>query len=423
MNKIYKKKALKAVESIAKTGKKPTNKQAAEVRAICPELFKIVADKFGTAERSARNRASFPMVSDEEWKLLPYCEREFRGNLFPYIGGHGTHPMTSVLTMEEAQAYYKRQRGSEKSRTDKAIRTPVKSSVNLEDYISIADYRELHKRLDDKIKELSIALTVLQSHKLEYEYKRLLNGEPLPVKTVRKAKKVYDLYRVTSKDKSRMFINGIYHDPETKTAVATDGRVMALSKACYDSNSEGMIISRENTPIEAQFPKWSRVIPLRENLKEASVSFETLKDTLKKSENIRKLVKKISRSSVFQVEIDGSFFNVDYIKELVDFQEANGGKLLVNKDCCKASVLFIGDYDKPDAMFVMMPMNTDAEKTLCDGVYTTPVEKLDDEKLVKILCPAGFEERRKLNRLTDKDMKAMEDVETVKKFYELQETK
>lgn len=106
-------KVMTITEAVKLVKAKPSATEVKEIRKKNPAFaaaVDAVAAKFGAADKAARNRAGFPGITDEEWKLLPYAEREYKDGLFPYICGHQTHPMTSVLQREEADAYYSRQR-------------------------------------------------------------------------------------------------------------------------------------------------------------------------------------------------------------------------------------------------------------------------------------------------------------------------
>lgn len=107
--------AVAFAKSAMSDGKKPTNAEVKTAREN--EAFALavdaVAEKFGATEKGARNRASFPTITDEEWQLLPFAVREWKTGRWPYINGHLTHPMTSILTRDEAEAYYKAQAENE----------------------------------------------------------------------------------------------------------------------------------------------------------------------------------------------------------------------------------------------------------------------------------------------------------------------
>lgn len=126
--------AVTFARSCMSDGKKPTNAEAAKARENQSFLLAVnaVAKKFGDTEKGARNRASFPTITDEEWQLLPFAVREWKAGRWPYINGHLTHPMTSLLTREEAEAYYKAQAENE----GKGKATGPRNKVSIEDEVA-----------------------------------------------------------------------------------------------------------------------------------------------------------------------------------------------------------------------------------------------------------------------------------------------
>ena len=126
--------AVAFAKSAMSDGKKPTNAEVEEARknASFAAAVDAVAVKFGNTEKGARNRASFLTISDEEWKLLPFAIREWKSGRWPYINGHLTHPMTSILTREEAENYYKTQEENE----GKGKATGPRSKVSIEDEVA-----------------------------------------------------------------------------------------------------------------------------------------------------------------------------------------------------------------------------------------------------------------------------------------------
>ena len=126
--------AVAFAKSAMSDGKKPTNAEVSEARKNTAFAMAVdaVAVKFGNTEKGARNRASFPTITDEEWKLLPFAVREWKNGRWPYINGHITHPMTSLLTREEAEDYY----NSQEENKGKGKATGPRSKVSIEDEVA-----------------------------------------------------------------------------------------------------------------------------------------------------------------------------------------------------------------------------------------------------------------------------------------------
>lgn len=54
---------------------------------------------------------------------------------------------------------------------------------------------------------------------------------------------------------------GVYHDPNYKMAVASDGRILVATKTDYDPKFAGKIVDKYGDEIESKFPNWTMVIP------------------------------------------------------------------------------------------------------------------------------------------------------------------
>lgn len=73
------------------------------------------------------------------------------------------------------------------------------------------------------------------------------------------SKKEFNVWQCVSKDQSKYFMSGVYHEDGFK--VATDGRMLAVIRSAYPDDYEKTIRDKNGDEIRGQFPNYERVIP------------------------------------------------------------------------------------------------------------------------------------------------------------------
>ena len=100
-----------------------------------------------------------------------------------------------------------------------------------------------------------------------------------------------DLYKFASKDYTRYFMCGVYHDNGKK--IATDGHIMAIVKADYLPQCEGKIIDRYSLPLDGRFPSYQKVIPDTKDLKKMDFDGRKFLQELSDGKKILSIAEKI----------------------------------------------------------------------------------------------------------------------------------
>ena len=179
-------------------------------------------------------------------------------------------------------------------------------------------------------------------------------------------KKGPDMFKYTNTAKykngeyERPALAGIYHDPENQVAVATDARVLIVSKKDYNPEyaghtvtKKGEVLGTEERPIN--FPDWKCVIPNTTSYKRADM--ETVNEKIKKAQAASKL----DKNGIYVIELEGTDRQGDATKVYVYLDNAlpllnMPGALWVGESC---RPLY---YEDENYQIVIMPRNvTDTE--------------------------------------------------------------
>lgn len=166
-------------------------------------------------------------------------------------------------------------------------------------------------------------------------------------------------YTYTAKYKNgeyeRPDIAGIYHDSENQVAVATDTRVLIVSKKDYNPEyaghtvtKKGEILGTEERPI--RFPKWRDVIPNTTYYKRADM--EEVNEKIRKAQAARKL----NKDGIYVIELEGMNKQGNATKVYVPLDNAlpllnMPGALWVGESC---RPLY---YEDENYQIVIMPRN------------------------------------------------------------------
>lgn len=64
-----------------------------------------------------------------------------------------------------------------------------------------------------------------------------------------------------SKDETRSYLQGVYHDKEAQKAVSTNGYALTATRMFYDEDLAGKIIGNDFTTIKRDFVSWKVIVP------------------------------------------------------------------------------------------------------------------------------------------------------------------
>lgn len=182
-------------------------------------------------------------------------------------------------------------------------------------------------------------------------------------------------YDFVSTDERRFFLMGIYHKDGLK--VMTDARILLAVKENYDPSLEGVILDKNMSKIDGQYPNWSKVVPDMSNYKE--ITFNLTEKRYKEIKNLVDLSRKINRVKKHKGELlkdvlykiaDNCFINFEYLKQIFQVVTNYNVKVYIDKDTPNnKAVVFKTDDDS--CLFLIMPLfNAEIEGlNELEGVY------------------------------------------------------
>ena len=198
-------------------------------------------------------------------------------------------------------------------------------------------------------------------------------------------------YDFVSTDESRRFLQGIYHTEGLK--VMTDARILLAVKENYDPSLEDVILAKDMSKIEGQYPNWKKVVPDMSNYKEIEFTLtekkykdiKTLVD-LQRKINVTKKHKNVKLTDCYYKMAENCFINFEYLKQI--FQVVTNYNVKVYIDSTepnRRAIVFKTDDDS--CLFLVMPLcNAEIEGlNELEGVY---FPKLED-KCFKVDDPAS----------------------------------
>ena len=182
-------------------------------------------------------------------------------------------------------------------------------------------------------------------------------------------------YDFVSVDERRYFMMGIYHKDGLK--VMTDGRILLAVKENYDPDLEGVILSKEASKINGEFPSWKKVVPDMSNYKEITFNLtekrykeiKTLVDLQRKINYVVKHKGKLLEDALYKIA-DNCYINFEYLKQIFEVITNYNVKVYIDKDTPNnKAVVFKTDDDS--CLFLIMPLFTVEIEGLneLEGVY------------------------------------------------------
>lgn len=107
--------------------------------------------------------------------------------------------------------------------------------------------------------------------------------------------KIYDW---TTKDNSKTQMMGVYHDTENKVAVASDARVLIVSKTDYVECEESHIVAKNGDEILGLYPDYRRVMPDTDDCLIFDVDTEKVRQLLIQYRAERKIDKSVEYAAI-----------------------------------------------------------------------------------------------------------------------------
>lgn len=184
-----------------------------------------------------------------------------------------------------------------------------------------------------------------------------------------------NFYDFISTDQARYFLTGIYHKDGLK--VMTDSRILLAVKENYDPSLEGVILAKDMSKINGQYPNWKKVVPDMSNYKEITFNLtekkykdiKVLVDLSRKINGTKKHKNELLKDALYKIA-ENCYINFEYLKQI--FQVVTNYNVKVYIDSTepnKKAIVFKTDDDS--CLFLIMPLfNAEIEGlNELEGVY------------------------------------------------------
>lgn len=195
-----------------------------------------------------------------------------------------------------------------------------------------------------------------------------------------KKKNAFNIWDWTANDPLRPVMNGVFHDIESKMAVASNAHILVADSECYDESKVSgefqsfgrcMPVDKYGKHIEGRFPNWKAVIPQQtDEWTLHHIDLNELSEYIKKCNTYMKLngmTGKYSKQVVYKVGT--TWFLADYLRM---FAIATDGDIYV-KSHDKPAVYW-GDKRKVLLMPMYLPEEDIAKgklipEAMANGMY------------------------------------------------------
>lgn len=231
-----------------------------------------------------------------------------------------------------------------------------------------------------------------------------------PAKIARAKKECFlDFFRYVSTDERRPYMQGVYHDNGFK--IATNGCVLAMCRASYESRFEGVILSKELIPIEGSFPNYKRVLPDLTKMHEVFFDFEKATKDLRSCKEFFRIEGKLNRADLTPYQMpNGGFVSKKHIEGIIEFLSCYpDAKCYCYDDTMKMFAFVSGDLKDYEAILLVMPCRGDVEKCFCvNNFYFTTTDIRELEKLLLRIGKKEILSRLKFGTSTKNDQKIID---------------
>lgn len=133
----------------------------------------------------------------------------------------------------------------------------------------------------------------------------------------------FNIFDYTDKDhdaQAYIVYKSIYHHEGQQ--IATDGRILMVTKSDYPSEIEGKLLLKNGETVEGKFPNWEKVVPmypLNNGYREITLKTEGFLPWLSqiRAEYKAKYVKGRTWSDYWYVRVDGTYLRAEYFSKLM----------------------------------------------------------------------------------------------------------
>ena len=253
------------------------------------------------------------------------------------------------------------------------------------------------------------------------------------VRTARKSRsKCFDIYRCVSTDEKRYFMTGVYHDKDAELAVATNGRIMIEIRSAFKPEHAGEIMLEDGRKVEGQFPNWRRVTPDKKDMEERAMDWTDVRSTLYGANPYITALKRCRYTKEHRepsIVIEGRRIAYEYAVMACDFMEVypdakfyvhTGESLVYGSPKNQSIVLVSGDWEKPEAMLIIMPMapGEEGDRDYMEKaglIWIKPL--LDKGDLVHYIHHKDWDKRLQQGIKTEQDEKDEATIKMVAEFF------
>lgn len=231
-----------------------------------------------------------------------------------------------------------------------------------------------------------------------------------PAKIARAKKECFlDFFNFVSSDGFHRNMEGVYHEKGYK--IATDGRILVMAKADYEKRFEGVILSKELTPIEGSFPNYKRVLPDFEGMHEIFFDLEKATKDLRSCKEFFRIEGKLNRADLTPYQMpNGGFVSKKHIEGIIEFLSCYpDAKCYCYDDSMKMYAFVSGDLKDYEAILLVMPCRGDVEKCFCvNNFYFTTTDIRELETLLLRIGKKEILSRLKFGTTTKNDQKIID---------------
>lgn len=230
-----------------------------------------------------------------------------------------------------------------------------------------------------------------------------------PAKIARAKKECFlDFFNFVSSDGFHRNMEGVYHEKGYK--IATDARILVMAKASYESRFEGVILSKELTPIEGSFPNYKRVLPDFSKMQEISFDFEQATKDMREAKEFIRIAKKLRRGDLTPYQMpNGGYVTKDNLERIIEFITCYpDARSFCFEDSSKMVAFVSGDLENYEALLLVMPCVVNGGRFAYKNFYFVPTEEKELEKLLLKIGKKEILSRLKYGTTTKNDQKIID---------------
>lgn len=230
-----------------------------------------------------------------------------------------------------------------------------------------------------------------------------------PAKIARAKKECFlDFFNFISSDGFHRNMEGVYHEEGFK--IATDARILVMAKADYEKRLEGVILSKELIPINADYPTYKRVLPDFSKMHEISFDFERATKDMREAKEFIRIAKKLRRGDLIPYQMpNGGYVSKANLERIIEFISCYpDARAFAFDDKAKMLAFVSGDLENYEALLLVMPCVGEGGRFAYKNFQFVPTEEKELEKLLLKIGKKEILSRLKFGTTTKNDQKIID---------------